>query len=193
MKTDQSDNTSSENNEDFEERESVNNEYPLTENQNLEDPAEQEDLSPTELLKTELEDANNKYIRLYAEFDNYKRRTSRERVELLQTAGKDVIVDLLPVLDDLERALKAIDDHANDTSVKEGIQLVFNKLKKTLQQKGLKEMESINQPFDADFHEAVTNIPAPSDDMKGKVIDEIVKGYLLNDKVLRYAKVVVGS
>ncbi len=193
MKTDQSDNTSSENNEDFEERESVNNEYPLTENKNLEDPAEQEDLSPTELLKTELEDANNKYIRLYAEFDNYKRRTSRERVELLQTAGKDVIVDLLPVLDDLERALKAIDDHASDTSVKEGILLVFNKLKKTLQQKGLKEMESINQPFDADFHEAVTNIPAPSDDMKGKVIDEIVKGYLLNDKVLRYAKVVVGS
>jgi molecular chaperone GrpE len=193
MKTDHTDNTNSENNEDFEGRESVNNEYPDTVNENLKDPLEEEDLSPTQLLKTELEDANNKYIRLYAEFDNYKRRTSRERVELLQTAGKDVIVDLLPVLDDLERALKAIDDHANDTSVKEGIQLVANKLKKTLQQKGLKEMESINQPFDADFHEAVTNIPAPSDEMKGKVIDEIVKGYLLNDKVLRYAKVVVGS
>lgn len=193
MKTEHTDNTNSENNEDFEERESVNKEYPEIVNENLKDPLEEEDLSPTQLLKTELEDANNKYIRLYAEFDNYKRRTSRERVELLQTAGKDVIVDLLPVLDDLERALKAIDDHANDTSVKEGIQLVANKLKKTLQQKGLKEMESINQPFDADFHEAVTNIPAPSDEMKGKVIDEIVKGYLLNDKVLRYAKVVVGS
>src|SRR5690606_41724430 len=152
-----------------------------------------EDLSPEQLLKTELDDANNKYIRLYAEFDNYKRRTSRERIELLQSAGKDVIVDLLPVLDDLERALKSIDEHANDAAVKEGVQLVANKLKKTLQQKGLKEMESINQPIDADFHEAITNIPAPNDEMKGKVIDEVVKGYLLNDKVLRYARVVVGS
>ena len=193
MKTDHTDNTDSENNESFEDRESINNEPLDIVNENLEDVSENEDLTPTELLKTELEDANNKYIRLYAEFDNYKRRTSRERVELLQTAGKDVITDLLPVLDDLERALKAIEDHANDTSVKEGIQLVANKLKKTLQQKGLKEMEAINEPFDADFHEAITNIPAPSDDMKGKVIDEIVKGYLLNDKVLRYAKVVVGS
>lgn len=152
-----------------------------------------EDLSPEQLLKTELEEANNKYIRLYAEFDNYKRRTSRERVELLQTAGKDVIVDLLPVLDDLERALKALEDHAGDDAVQEGILLVASKLKKTLEQKGLKEMTSINEVFDADFHEAITNIPAPNDAMKGKVIDEVVKGYTLNDKVLRYAKVVVGS
>lgn len=188
MKTDHTNSTGSEYNENFEENESVNDASP-----NSGENFEEEDLSPEELLKTELNDANNKYIRLYAEFDNYKRRTSRERIELLQSAGKDVIVDLLPVLDDLERALKSIDEHANDDAVKEGVQLVANKLKKTLQQKGLKEMESINQPFDADFHEAITNIPAPSEEMKGKIIDEVVKGYLLNDKVLRYAKVVVGS
>lgn len=173
-----------------EELESVNEARLNTKDEIGED---QEDLSPEQLFKTELENANNKYIRLYAEFDNYKRRTSRERVELLQTAGKDVILDLLPVLDDLERALKAIDDHAGDDAVKEGILLVANKLKKTLEQKGLKEMTSINEVFDADFHEAITNIPAPNDTMKGKVIDEVVKGYMLNDKVLRYAKVVVGS
>ncbi len=188
MKTDHTDNTGSEKNEDFEDKEAVSGEH-MNNDENL--PSE--DLSPEALLKTELNDANNKYIRLYAEFDNYKRRTSRERIELLQSAGKDVIVDLLPVLDDLERALKAIEEHGNDTAMKEGIQLVANKLKKTLQQKGLKEMETINQPFDADFHEAITNIPAPSEEMKGKIIDEVVKGYLLNDKVLRYAKVVVGS
>lgn len=176
-----------------EELESMNEGRLNTKEGITEDSQEQEDLSPEELLKTELEEANNKYIRLYAEFDNYKRRTSRERVELLQTAGKDVIVDMLPVLDDLERALKAIDEHADDASVKEGIQLVVNKLKKTLEQKGLKEMITINEVFDADFHEAITNIPAPSDEMKGKVIDEVQKGYMLNDKVLRYAKVVVGS
>lgn len=152
-----------------------------------------EDLSPEELLKSELEESNNKFLRLYAEFDNYKRRTSRERVELLQTAGKDVIVDLLPVLDDLDRALKAINEHDEDSSLKEGVQLVANKLKKTLEQKGLKEMNTINETFDSDFHEAITNVPAPNKDMVGKVIDEVTKGYTLNDKVLRYAKVVVGS
>lgn len=176
-----------------EELESVNEARLNTKDEIGEDPKNDENLSPEHLFKTELEEANNKYLRLYAEFDNYKRRTSRERVELLQTAGKDVIVDLLPVMDDLERALKAIDEHAGDNAVKEGVLLVANKLKKTLEQKGLKEMNSINEVFDADLHEAITNIPAPNDAMKGKVIDEVVKGYLLNNKVLRYAKVVVGS
>lgn len=189
MKTDS---TNSESKKNEEELESVNESINI-DDANMEELNEQEDLTPEMLLKTELEEANNKYIRLYAEFDNYKRRTSRERVDLLQSAGKDVIYDLLPVMDDLERALKAIDEHADDASVKEGIQLVANKLKKTLEQKGLKEMVALNQPFDADYHEAITNIPAPTDDMKGKVVDEVVKGYLLNDKVLRYAKVVVGS
>ncbi|HUH18860.1 nucleotide exchange factor GrpE [Albibacterium sp.] len=151
-----------------------------------------DDLSP-EILKAELEEANNKYLRLYAEFDNYKRRTSKERIELLQTAGKEVIGDLLSTLDDFDRALKAMDLSDSVDSIKEGVVLVSKKLKTTLQQKGLKEMESINQPFDAEIHEAITKIPAPTDDLKGKVVDEIEKGYYLNDKVLRYAKVVVGS
>lgn len=158
-----------------------------------EEGALEDELSPEELFKKELDEANNKYLRLYAEFDNYKRRTSRERVELLQTAGKDVIVDLLPVLDDLDRALKAFEDHAGDEAVKEGVQLVAGKLRKTLEQKGLKEMKVMHEVFDADVHEAITNIPAPSEDLKGKVVDQVLKGYLLNDKVLRYAKVVVGS
>jgi molecular chaperone GrpE len=154
---------------------------------------EADDLSPEILLKAELKEANDKYLRLYAEFDNYKRRTSKERIELLQTAGKEVITDLLSTLDDFDRALKAMELSDSVDSIKEGVVLVSQKLKKTLQQKGLKEMEAINQPFDADIHEAITKIPAPTDDLKGKVIDEIEKGYYLNDKVLRYAKVVVGS
>jgi len=160
---------------------------------NEDDSNEDDGLSPEELLKAELDEANNKYLRLYAEFDNYKRRTSKERVDLLQTAGKEVIGDLLSTLDDFDRALKAMDLTDNVDSIKEGILLVSQKLKKTLQQKGLKEMNSINQPFDADIHEAITRVPAPSDELKGKVIDEVEKGYFLNDKVLRYAKVVVGS
>lgn len=197
MKKDHTDNTGSKYNEDSNENESTNENHldkeEIEVNEESTNEEEKENLSSEDTLKADLEELNNKYLRLYAEFDNYKRRTSRERIDLLQSAGKDVIVDLLPVLDDLERALKALDEHESDSSTKEGIQLVAHKLKNTLQQKGLKAMESINQPFDADFHEAVTNIPAPNEEMKGKVIDEIVKGYLLNDKVLRYAKVVVGS
>ena len=158
-----------------------------------EDSSDDDAVSSEDSLKQELEEAKDKYVRLYAEFDNYKRRSSKERVEFLQTAGKDVINDLLPIIDDFDRAIKAAEGTENIDSVKEGILLISQKLKKTLELKGLKPMESINQPFDADLHEAVTKIPAPSDDLKGKVIDEVEKGYFLNDKVLRYAKVVVGS
>ncbi len=152
-----------------------------------------EEAAPERNLEAELEEANNKYIRLYAEFDNYKRRTSKERIDMLQSAGKDVIFSLLPVIDDFERALKSMESTDNIDSVKEGILLVSQKLQNILQQKGLKAMESINHPFDVEIHEAITNIPAPSEDMKGKVIDEVEKGYYLNEKVLRYAKVIVGS
>ncbi|WP_440790802.1 nucleotide exchange factor GrpE [Pedobacter sp. 22226] len=151
------------------------------------------ELSAEEKLQAEVQQLNDKYLRLYAEFDNYKRRTQKERVELLQTAGKDVIVSLLPVLDDFDRALKAMETAADVAPVKEGILLVSHKLKNTLAQKGLKDVESINQPFNTDFHEAITNIPAPSEDLKGKVIDEVEKGYTLNDNVIRFAKVVVGA
>lgn len=163
------------------------------EDSRLDETDQSDDLSPEVLLKAELQEANDKYLRLYAEFDNYKRRTSKERIELLQTAGKEVIGDLLSTLDDFDRALRAMELSDSVDSIKEGVVLVSQKLKKTLQQKGLKEMDAINQPFDAEIHEAITKIPAPTDDLKGKVVDEIEKGYYLNDKVLRYAKVVVGS
>ncbi len=164
------------------------------ENTDAQETGEQtEEQTAEEKLQAEVQQLNDKYLRLYAEFDNYKRRTQKERVELLQTAGKDVIVSLLPVLDDFDRALKAMENATEVAPVKEGIVLVSNKLKNTLAQKGLKDVESINQPFDTDFHEAITNIPAPTDELKGKVIDEVEKGYTLNDNVIRFAKVVVGA
>lgn len=154
---------------------------------------EQSDQTPEQLLTAELAVANDKYLRLYAEFENYKRRISKERIELIQTAGKEVIASLLPVIDDFDRALKAIETASEVGPVKEGVSLVGQKLKNILSQQGLKEMESIGKPFDAELQEAITNIPAPSDDLKGKVIDEVEKGYFLHGKVLRHAKVVVGS
>ena len=152
-----------------------------------------EEISAEEQLKLDNAALNDKYLRLFAEFDNFKRRTQKERVELLQTAGKDVIVSMLPVLDDFDRANKATENATDIAAIREGVQLVHSKLKNILVQKGLKEMECINTPFDTDNHEAITKIPAPTDDLKGKVIDELEKGYTLNDKVIRFAKVVVGS
>jgi molecular chaperone GrpE len=151
------------------------------------------EVSVEEKLRQENAALNDKYLRLFAEFDNYKRRTQKERVELLQTAGKDVIVSLLTILDDFDRANKAAETAAEVGPIKEGVQLVHNKLISLLSQKGLKVMESINTPFDTDLHEAITKVPAPSEELKGKVIDELEKGYTLNDKVIRFAKVVVGS
>lgn len=155
----------------------------------------QETAAPTaeEKLKDELAQANDKYLRLYAEFDNFRRRTIKEREEARKTEGKDVIVALLPVLDDFERAQRAMEKATEVAPVKEGVTLIQNKLKNILGQKGLKEMTSIGDAFDADLHEAITNIPAPTDNLKGKVMDEMEKGYTLNDKVVRFAKVVVGA
>jgi molecular chaperone GrpE len=159
-----------------------------------ENPAEAVvEISVEEKQKEEIAALNDKYLRLFAEFDNYKRRTQKERVELLQTAGKDVIVSLLPVLDDLDRALKATENATEVEAVREGVKLIHSKLKNTLVQKGLKEMEALNTTFDTDLHEALTKIPAATEDQKGKVLDELEKGYTLNDKVIRFAKVVVGS
>ncbi len=149
--------------------------------------------SAEDKLKDEVAQANDKYLRLYAEFDNYRRRTQKERAELLQTAGKEVIVAMLPVLDDFERAAKALENSTDIKAVKEGVAIVQNKLKGILVSKGLKEMESKGNAFDPEIHEAITNIPAPTDDLKGKVVDELEKGYYLNDKVVRFAKVVVGA
>ena len=128
-----------------------------------------------------------------AEFENYKRRTSKERIDLIQTAGKDVIVSMLDVLDDVDRAEKQLQTSDDIAVQKEGIQLVFNKIRNNLYSKGVKTMESINTVFDVEKHEAITEIPAPSSKLKGKVLDEVQKGYYLNEKLIRFAKVVVGN
>lgn len=149
--------------------------------------------SAEDKLKDELSQANDKYLRLYAEFDNFRRRTQKERADERANAGKEVIISLLPVLDDFERAIKAMENSTDINAVKEGVALVQHKLKNILSQKGLKEMTSKGEAFDAEIHEAITNIPAPTEDLKGKVVDELEKGYYLNDKVARFAKVVVGA
>lgn len=156
------------------------------------DKKDEPDIAEQKLIE-ELTEANNKYLRLYAEFENYKRRIAKERVELIQTAGKDIIASLLPLMDDFDRALKAMETATEVTPIKEGMTLVSHKLKNTLAQRGLKEMDVIGKPFDAELQEAITSIPAPSDDQKGIVIDEIEKGYYLHENVLRHAKVVVGN
>jgi molecular chaperone GrpE len=146
-----------------------------------------------EKLTLEIQEQKDKYLRLFAEFDNFKRRSAKERIELIQTAGKEVIISLLEVLDDCDRAEKQLQQSRNIDEVKEGIQLVFNKLRSVLQSRGLRAMESIHTEFDVEKHEAISQIPAPSPDLKGKVLDEVVKGYYLNDKIIRFAKVIVGK
>jgi len=154
---------------------------------------ENEPLSELEQTKADLAEQKDKYLRLMAEFDNYKRRTAKERMELIQTAGKDVIVSLLDVLDDCDRAEKQLNSSDDIAIQKEGIQLVFNKIRSTMQSKGLNAMESIGKDFDVELHEAITEVPVPDEKLKGKVIDEVTKGYVLNDKIIRFAKVVVGK
>ncbi len=150
------------------------------------------DESEVEKLREELEAQKEKYLRLFAEFDNFRKRNARERIELIQTASKDLVVSLLDVLDDCDRAEKQL-QNSKDEPLKEGVQLVFNKLRSVLQSKGLKPMESIHTDFDPEKHEAITEVPAPAAELKGKVIDEVTKGYYLNDKIIRFAKVVVGK
>ncbi len=153
------------------------------------------DAKDTEIasLKAQIEEQKDKYLRLFAEFDNFKKRNAKERLELIQTAGKEVITSLLPVLDDFERALKATENMTEISAAREGMTLIHNKLLANLQQKGLKAISTIGQPFDVAEHEALTEIPSPTPDMEGKVVDEIEKGYYLNDKIIRFAKVVVGK
>lgn len=154
----------------------------------LTDPIED---SHIEALEAELSESKEKYLRLAAEFDNFRRRTAKEKIELIQTAGKEVISSLLDVVDDADRATAQLT--ASGDAGNEGVVLVFNKLKNVLQSKGLKEMVTIGEEFDPELHEAITEIPAPTPDMSGKVVDEISKGYYLNDKIIRHAKVVVGK
>jgi molecular chaperone GrpE len=146
-----------------------------------------------EKLRGEIQEQKDKYLRLFAEFDNFKRRSARERIELIQTAGKEVIISLLDVLDDCDRAEKQLQQSQNIDEVRDGVQLVFSKLRSVLQNRGLRPMESMHTDFDVEKHEAIAEIPAPSPDLKGKVLDEVIRGYYLNDKIIRFAKVIVGK
>lgn len=153
----------------------------------------QAESSPVAKLEEQLAELNDKYLRLFSDFDNYRKRTAKERIELAKTAGEDIFKAILPVLDDFERGLKAMNEAADVTALKEGVDLIFNKLNNTLASKGLEPLTSVGVAFDTDIHEAITNIPAPSEEMKGKVIDELERGYALNGKVIRYAKVIIGN
>ena len=146
-----------------------------------------------ETLKQELGELKDKYLRLFAEFDNYKKRTIREKLDTMRSAAQDTLSSLLPILDDFDRAKVNADSPDSPEEFSEGVIMVYNKLYNVLNGKGLQPMESTGQDFDPDLHEAITEIPAPSDDMKGKVVDTIEKGYYLNDKIIRHAKVVVGK
>jgi molecular chaperone GrpE len=167
----------------------INTDENIDGNQHLNDPVAEE--SEMEKLRLQIDELNDRYLRQVAEFENFKRRNARERMELIQTAGRDVITDLLDVLDDSERAQKQMETTDDVQQIKEGVQLVFAKLRNTLSAKGLKSIESLNKDFNVDLHEAVTEIDA-GEEMKGKVVAEIQKGYYLNDKIIRFAKVVVG-
>ncbi len=144
-------------------------------------------------IRAERDEAQDKYIRLAAEFENFRKRNARERVELIQTAGRDVVQSLLEVVDDADRAMVQMTSSEDVAGLREGIALVFNKLKHILQQKGLRVMECQGHEFDPELHEAVAEIPAPSEDMKGRIVDVLQQGYYLNDKLIRHAKVVVGK
>jgi molecular chaperone GrpE len=169
----------------------INTDESVSGSTHLNEPVVNED--EIEKLKAEVQELKEKYLRQVAEFDNFRKRTAKERLELIQTAGKDVIVSLLEVLDDCDRAEKQIQSSNDAATIKEGVQLVFTKLRNTLQAKGVKPMKSIGTDFNPDHQEAITEIPAANEDLKGKVVDEVEKGYYLNDKIIRFAKVVVGK
>ncbi len=157
-------------------------------------------ISPTEALKLEIstleeerDELKDKFVRKVAEFDNFRRRTSKERLDLIGTANRETIIALLPILDDFERAIKAANDDTSTEPISEGVMMVFNKMTGILGQKGLKAIESTGEMFNPDMHEAITEVPAPSEDMKGKIIDTLEKGYYLNEKIIRYPRVVIGK
>lgn len=159
---------------------------------NEQEIAEENETDPLAELQDQLQNEKDRYLRLFAEFENYKKRTSRERIEMFKTAGEDVIISLLPVLDDFERALKEIEKIGDDHF--KGVELINNKLRETLRSKGLEMMEvKQGDIFDSEAHEAITQIPAPDKKLKGKIIDVVEKGYTLGEKIIRYPKVVIGQ
>ncbi len=144
-------------------------------------------------LENSLTELNDKYLRLFADFDNYRKRSLKEKIEMSKYASEEAITALLPVLDDFDRAMRSITQGSEVNAIIEGFGLIQQKFRSILEQKGLQSMETVGKEFDTDFHEAITNIPAPTEDLKGKIIDEAEKGYLLSGKVIRYAKVIVGN
>jgi molecular chaperone GrpE len=175
-----------------ESKESVQEELKENVDVEMEDKNEPEETDQTD-IGSEMTELRDKYLRLYAEFENYKKRTIREKLDMMKTAAQDTLAAILPVLDDFDRAKKVSDDDNSEESFSEGVTLVYHKLYTVLKNKGLEEMQSTGEIFDPEYHEAVTEIPAPSEDMKGKVVDTIEKGYMLKDRIIRHAKVVVGK
>lgn len=164
------------------------------EEQPIDEQEIKQELSPEEEAIAKYNEINDKYLRLYSDFENFRKRTQKEKIELYKTAGEDIISAILPIIDDFERAQKAMAESDDIQGVKDGIKLIHDKLANTLKQKGLEETKSaINKDFDIEYHEAITQIPAPSKKLVGKVIDEVEKGYQLNGKVIRFTKVVVGK
>ena len=158
----------------------------------IEEEEEEEDIEVK--LSREVAEAKDKYLRLYSEFENFRRRTAKEKLDIINTASRELMVDLLPVLDDFERALKSMKDNEDSEKASEGMELISNKFQNTLKNKGLKVIEvNAGDEFNDEFHEAITQIPAPSEDLAGKIVDVVEKGYFLNDKVIRFAKVVTGA
>lgn len=184
------------NSENFIQNTDSNEEKVLTENEpksSNEDAGSNKNEDELKQLKEKLTELNDKYLRLYSDFENYRKRIQKEKTDWMKYAGEDIIKHILPVLDDFERAIKHNQNLEDVEKLREGFVLIFNKLKQLLKQKGLEPMESKGEPFNADFMEAVTQIPAPDDQSKGKVIDELEKGYKMHEKIIRLAKVVVGS
>ncbi len=174
-------------------KENIQQEQEVIENENEAAIPSAEELNPEEKLKEELAAEKDKFLRLFAEFENYKKRTSKERVELFKTANQEVLLALLPVLDDFDRAMAQI-AKTEDEALLKGVELIHNKFRDTLKSKGLEQVElKAGDDFNADYAEAITQIPAPADDLKGKIVDVVEKGYKLGDKIIRFPKVVLGN
>ena len=181
-------------NQEQQEAESKVAEPQLEETSATEGVSEEDNLSQEEKLSAEVAELKEKYLRLYSDFENFRKRTAKERIDLIKTASEEVLKDLVPVVDDFERAFKAAEKEADTQKIQEGNQLIFQKLVKILESKGLKPMEElIGQPFNPDTQEAITQIPSPSPELKGAVVDVVEKGYFLGEKVVRFAKVVIGA
>lgn len=174
-------------------QEQENDQTTLNQEETTEQTAETANVSEPVNFEAKIAELNDKYLRLYSEFDNYRKRMIKEKSDIIRSAGEDVFKAFIPTIDDFERAIKANETVTDAEPIKEGMKLIYNKMISTSKSKGLEQMEVAGQPFDADIMEAIAHIPAPTNDLKGKVVDDVEKGYKLGEKVIRFAKVVVGN